>query len=68
LLEGTQGNKDRYRLLEKHEREEMLALNYQYTIDYLKNGLGCQQADSEKQQEIVVGLSTRCKFIETRHQ
>ena len=36
LLEGEKNNKDRFRLLEKQEREVMLALNYQYTIDYLK--------------------------------
>jgi hypothetical protein len=52
LLEGNEGEKDRFRLLEKQEREEMLALNYQYTIDYLKNGLGCQQAGAEKEHEI----------------
>ncbi len=52
LLEGKEGNKDRFRLLEKQEREEMLALNYQYTIDYLKNGLGCQQASAEKEHDI----------------
>jgi hypothetical protein len=52
LLEGNDGNKDRFRLLENQEREEMLALNYQYTLDYLKNGLGCQQAGAEKEQEI----------------
>ncbi len=52
FLEGKKGNKDRFRMLEKQEREEMLALNYQYTIDYLKNGLGCQQAGAEKQHEI----------------
>jgi hypothetical protein len=52
LLDGNEGDKDRFRLLEKQEREEMLALNYQYTIDYLKNGLGCQQAGAEKESEI----------------
>jgi hypothetical protein len=52
LLEGKEGEKDKFRLLEKQVREEMLALNYEYTFDYLKNGLGCQQADSEKEQEI----------------
>lgn len=52
LLEGKEGNKDRFRLLEKQEREEMLALNYQYTMDYLKNGLGCQQAGAETGNEI----------------
>jgi hypothetical protein len=40
LLEGEEGEKDRFRLLEKHEREKMLRLNYDYTIDYLQNGLG----------------------------
>jgi hypothetical protein len=44
LLEGKEKDKDRFRLLEKQEREEMLALNYQYTLEYFKNGLGCQQA------------------------
>lgn len=52
LLEGNEGEKHRFRLLEKQERGEMLALNYQYTIDYLKNGLGCQQAGAEKEHEI----------------
>ena len=52
LLEGKEGNKDRFRLLENQEREEMLALNYQYTMDYLQNGLGCQQAGAEKEHEI----------------
>jgi hypothetical protein len=52
LMEGQKGDKDRFRLLEKQEREEMLALNYQYTIDYLKNGLGCQQSGAELKHEI----------------
>lgn len=52
LLEGAEENKDRFRLLEQQEREEMLALNYQYTIDYLKNGLGCQQTGADKEAEI----------------
>jgi hypothetical protein len=52
LLEGIEGDKDRFRFLEKHERKEMLALNYQYTIDYLKNGLGCQEAGAVTEPEI----------------
>ncbi|MEP1445483.1 MAG: hypothetical protein ABJK37_05105 [Paraglaciecola sp.] len=53
LLEGEEGEKDRFRLLEKHEREKMLRLNYDYTIDYLQNGLGCQQASSSTAQQQV---------------
>ena len=52
LLKGKEDDKDRFRLLENQEREDMLALNYQYTIDYLQNGLGCQQAGAEKEHEI----------------
>ncbi|MFT5839408.1 MAG: hypothetical protein ACI9UT_001911 [Flavobacteriales bacterium] len=52
LLEGTERDKDRFRLLEVREREEMLALNYQHTIDYIKNGLGCQQAGTDEEQDI----------------
>jgi hypothetical protein len=52
LLEGTEGDKDRFRFLEMQERDEMLALNYQHTIDYLKNGLGCQQAGVDNELEI----------------
>lgn len=52
LLEGENGEKDRFRLLEKDERDKMLRLNYQYTIDYLKNGLGCQQLDSKSAEEM----------------
>lgn len=52
LLDGTEGEKDRFRLLEKDEREKMLRLNYQYTIDYLQNGLGCQQASAEDADEV----------------
>ena len=52
LLEGKEGRKDRFRSLKKLEREEMLALNYQHTVDYLKNGLGCQQAGAKKEHEI----------------
>tara|TARA_R110002167_G_scaffold127447_2_gene309081 strand:+ start:1442 stop:2896 length:1455 start_codon:yes stop_codon:yes gene_type:complete len=51
LLEGKDGEKDRFRLLEKDEREKMLRLNYEYTIDYLQNGLGCQQASAETAEE-----------------
>jgi hypothetical protein len=52
LLEGKEGGKDRFRLLEKQEREKMSALNYQHTLDYLKNGLGCQQACAETGNDI----------------
>ena len=52
LLTGKEGDKDRFRFLEKHERKEMLALNYQYAFDYMKNGLGCQQSSSEEEHEI----------------
>tara|TARA_R110000751_G_scaffold15290_7_gene49685 strand:+ start:83764 stop:85218 length:1455 start_codon:yes stop_codon:yes gene_type:complete len=51
LLEGENGEKDRFRLLEKDEREKMLRLNYDYTIDYLQNGLGCQQASADTAEE-----------------
>lgn len=51
LLEGKKGEKDRFRLLEKDDREKMLRLNYEYTIDYLRNGLGCQQASAETVEE-----------------
>lgn len=34
-------NKDPYRLLEPEERQKMLQLNYQYTLLYLTEGLGC---------------------------
>jgi hypothetical protein len=52
LLEGKEGEKDKFRLLEQQEREEMLALNYQYTVDYMKNALGCQQVDSGEESEV----------------
>ncbi|MGS2720364.1 hypothetical protein [Paraglaciecola aestuariivivens] len=42
ILYGKEKDQDPYRLLEKDEREKMLRLSYEYTVDYLKNGLGCQ--------------------------
>jgi hypothetical protein len=62
LLEGTEGDKDRFRFLEIQEREQMLALNYQYTIDYLKNGLGCQQAGADECPEFYEAEQRRLKF------
>jgi hypothetical protein len=52
LLNGEEGEKDRFRLLENEEREKMLRLNYQYTIDYLQNGLGCQESSSITAEEV----------------
>jgi hypothetical protein len=52
LLEGKDRDKDRFRLLESPEREEILALNYQHTMDYFKNGLGCQQAGAKASSDI----------------
>jgi hypothetical protein len=57
LLEGKKGQKDRFRLLEKDEREKMLRLNYEYTIDYLQNGLGCQQASDKVAKEEVAAFN-----------
>jgi hypothetical protein len=51
LLNGNDGKKDRFRLLEQDDREKMLRLNYQYTIDYLQNGLGCQQARTKTEEQ-----------------
>lgn len=65
LLEGKEGDKDRFRFLEKQEREEMLALNYQHTIDYLQDGLGCQQASAEEEHDIAefdIAEQKRLKF------
>jgi hypothetical protein len=62
LLEGTEGDKDRFRFLEIQEREQMLALNYQYTIDYLKSGLGCQQAGADECPEFDEAEQRRLKF------
>jgi hypothetical protein len=62
FLEGTEGDKDRFRFLEIQEREQMLALNYQYTIDYLKNGLGCQQAGADECPEFDEAEQRRLKF------
>ncbi len=51
ILAGEEDDKDRFRLLNKDERQQMLDMNYQYTIDYLKHGLGCQLSPiAEKQQ------------------
>jgi hypothetical protein len=63
LLEGKEGDKDRFRSLEGQERKEMLALSYQYTIDYLKNGLGCQQASAEEGQEITAFIEIEKKRL-----
>jgi hypothetical protein len=65
LLEGKDGEKDRFRLLEKEDREKMLRLNYEYTVDYLQNGLGCQQASAETAEEVLafdVAEQHRLKF------
>jgi hypothetical protein len=53
LLTGEEGELDRFRLLEKEQREEMLSLNYQHTVDYLTNGLGLQQSDAETKEQVV---------------
>ena len=51
LLDGEDGGKDRFRLLESDDRENMLRLNYEHTLDYLQNGLGCQKANAETAEE-----------------
>ncbi len=40
ILTGN-GDKDPFRLLEPDERQKMLQLNFQYTLLYLTEGLGC---------------------------
>lgn len=52
LLDGEDGKKDRFRLLEKEERETMLRLNYQHTIAYLQYGLGCQISSAEAAEDV----------------
>jgi hypothetical protein len=52
FLSGNKNDKDRFRLLEKDERDEMLGLVYRFTLDYLTNGLGCQ-ADIQGTEEEV---------------
>lgn len=44
LLEGTENNKlDPFRVLDVEERDNMLKLNYKYTLLYLRDGLGAQK-------------------------
>lgn len=41
ILRGADGSGDEFRTLEKNERQQMLKLSYQHTINYLKDGIGC---------------------------
>ncbi|GGO68898.1 hypothetical protein [Bowmanella pacifica] len=41
ILRGTDGSGDEFRTLDKDERQQMLKLSYQHTINYLKDGVGC---------------------------
>lgn len=43
LLEGLDGDKDRFRLLDKTERAQVARLTDHYTLEYLQHGLGLQQ-------------------------
>ncbi|MFC3094953.1 hypothetical protein DRW07_17420 [Alteromonas sediminis] len=40
ILYGIDNNKDPFRVLDEQERKQLLKLNYHYTLDYIKNGLG----------------------------
>jgi len=40
ILKGTANDKDPFRVLDEQERKQLLKLNYHYTLDYIKNGLG----------------------------
>ncbi|RDV24703.1 hypothetical protein DXV75_13150 [Alteromonas aestuariivivens] len=40
ILHGEDRDKDEFRVLDNDERKRLLKLNYHYTLDYLKNGLG----------------------------
>lgn len=51
LLTGKEGELDKFRLLDKSERDQMLRLNYQHTVDYLTNGLGLQQSGAGTKEE-----------------
>ncbi len=65
ILEGEEQEKDPFRILEQDEREKMLALNYQHTVDYLKNGLGCQVLTSgtpEQRDAFALAEQKRMKF------
>ncbi|MCF2946629.1 hypothetical protein L0668_00790 [Paraglaciecola aquimarina] len=43
LLEGLQGDQDRYRTLDKDERVKVTKLTNKFTLEYLQEGLGIQQ-------------------------
>ncbi|MGJ8678939.1 hypothetical protein [Paraglaciecola sp.] len=43
ILEGLEGNLDRYRTLDKAERTQVAKFTNQYTLEYLEQGLGLQQ-------------------------
>lgn len=40
ILRGEDNSLDEFRLLEEPDRKQLLKLNYQFTLEYLKHGLG----------------------------
>ncbi|WP_102797941.1 hypothetical protein [Bowmanella denitrificans] len=51
ILKGPDGDEDEFRTLEKDERQQMLKLSYQYTVNYLKDGIGCGSYVGNSRQE-----------------
>ena len=61
ILKGKDGKRDQYAVLDKETRIELLKLNYKYTIEYIKYGLGTP---------VYVGNSKpeRAQFVEKEEQ
>ncbi|MBN7821092.1 hypothetical protein [Bowmanella yangjiangensis] len=51
ILKGPDGSEDEFRTLDREERQEMLKLSYQHTINYLKDGIGCGSYVGNSKQE-----------------
>lgn len=65
FLGGDHGEKDRFRTLDTLERDKIKKLIYEYTQDYLQNGLGVQRGivnSAEEKKQFVDAEEQRLKF------
>ncbi|MCW8108341.1 hypothetical protein OPS25_07525 [Alteromonas ponticola] len=68
LLRGADNELDEFRVLEAEQRKALLKYNYQYTMDYLKKGLGIPKYvgnNKEERDEFVAHHKAANQFMHT---
>ncbi|MDF2178447.1 hypothetical protein P2G88_09300 [Aliiglaciecola sp. CAU 1673] len=68
ILKGKEGNLNEFRTLEKDDRINLLKISYEQTVDYLRDGIGCDAyVGNSKEERAAFNLKEKekLKFILT---